>query len=238
MGGSRIEEFRDQVVNSSMKTDRDLADYMKYLDIPEEQMKDWRSSIMVVGGGDSPLASQLKERGLQVPCVNIDPCFPQHNPLNETQKHPWNFLDSKVTGLLKQQKFDEAWALFSLPMYALSPNDITQFYRQALTGLNTNGILRVFPYNDFSRSSNFVDGVKYLHGKQMKQTAEQIVKAMKTRPDLFDVVLYEKRVKTMFSREGFPTAGVKIRVRARPAQIDQFFRELPPMPQPEPAAQK
>lgn len=223
-GKHHIEDYGDRVVKET-RTDRPLDDYVKYLDMYNDDVKDWQSQILVVGGGDSPLASQLTERGITVPIINIDPSFPDRKPLNESKKYPWNFLDSKTTALLRQQKFDEAWALYSLPMYALSANDITQFYHQALTGLKPNGILRVFPYNHFSRP-DFDDGATILSRRNIHDKAEQIVEVMKTRPDLFDVSVYSKKVKNFFHRSGFPVSGVKIRVLTQPEQIDSFFKHL------------
>lgn len=223
-GKHRIEDYRDRVVQET-RTDRPLDDYVKYLDMYNDDVRDWQSQILVIGGGSSPIASQLSEKGITVPITNIDPSFPDRNPLSESIKYPWNFLDSKTTALLRRQKFDEAWALYSLPMYAQSANDVTQFYHQALTGLKTNGILRVFPYNHFSRP-NFDNAATILSERNIQQKAEQIVEMMKTRPDLFDVTVYSKKVKNFFHRSGFPVSGVKIRVLAPPEQIDNFFHHL------------
>lgn len=224
MTGNRIiEDYGDQMIEKT-RTARPLDDYITYLDIQNEETS-WHSQILVIGGGNSPISSQLKEQGCSIPIVNIDPIFKEEKSANEDKKYPWNFFDPKTKDLLQNEKFDEAWALYSLPMYALSAREVVDFYHYSFTGLRSRGILRVFPCHDGSYH-DFGDAANLLGSEDRMRAAKQIIGLMQERPDLFEVVMYTKRVKSFFSRSGFLIEGTKIQLLGAPQDVDDFFNSL------------
>ncbi|MDR1027477.1 MAG: hypothetical protein LBL46_03620 [Rickettsiales bacterium] len=98
-------------------------------------------SIKLIGGGASPVLTQLEENGIfPTAVVNIDPFAPpQDNPRQTLIRE--NFFD--YDGWKDQD--DEVWALYSLPHYSYTEIQVKKFYAKAILGLAPGGHLRVYP---------------------------------------------------------------------------------------------
>jgi hypothetical protein len=110
--------------------------------------------ILLVGGGHSPILDELHHLHIRPKSVvNVDPyADPTKNPKQKLINQ--DFLKWK----LKPNKWDEIWALYSLPAYSKDYKQIRDFYIRGLYVLAPNGNFRVFPI-DHSFLSLLPNGV-------------------------------------------------------------------------------
>lgn len=207
---------------SEKATKRPLVDYMQRLGISDHDLKRLsRGKILLVGGGNSPVRSGLESKRCYARVVNIDPLFPKLRPANEHVKLGLNFFHPQVGTFLRQEKFNEIWALHSLPTYANSPEEIIQFYQQTLSALKKGGTLRVYPYDVFGDT---FDHSMSLSRKAVKEASLRMLEALEQRPDLFKLERFTINQKLFFKRK-HQVAGLKIQIQASPEQVEQFFSE-------------
>jgi hypothetical protein len=98
-------------------------------------------NILLVGGGMSPILTQLEENGIKPESVvNVDfSALRQDNPGQKLVRE--DFLKHEIG----PDAYDEIWALYSLPHYTHSEIEVKKFYAKAILGLAPGGHLRVYP---------------------------------------------------------------------------------------------
>ncbi|MDR1206914.1 MAG: hypothetical protein LBK26_00665 [Rickettsiales bacterium] len=127
--------------------DRTLEEYQCYLMMTDTQIAELSGKkILNIGGGRAPLAKGLNERNITgfsitnvEPYIGLDRHYNNQNILIES-----DFLETNFNN-----QFNHVWALYSLPYYAETPEQVIQTYRKAITALAPGGILRLYPAFDF-----------------------------------------------------------------------------------------
>ena len=128
---------------------RDIDDYVASLRIPKKRrafLDNSAKEILLIGGGYGEVQKHIKAK-----ITNVDISRPladmSHNCARYVQG---DFLEQKF-----KDQFEEAWALFSLPLYLCYEDGVAQlrkttaFYAKALRALKPGGVLRVSPvFND------------------------------------------------------------------------------------------
>lgn len=219
----RIEDFA-QGMKTAKQTDRDLKDYQQRLAISEEELQNLDGKrLCLVGGGNSPLKTGFAQAKVDCHVINIDPIFTEFTPGNEDRKVSYNFFDKAVGALFRKEKFDEIWALNSLPQYAMSPQETLQFYTRALSGLSPQGRLRAAPYAGFSDS---LGSAMSLSRPIVRQVSEEVVDELAKNPELFNVQRFTVINKGFWGRR--PMEGVSIQVVGKPRMVEKFLRRTLP----------
>jgi hypothetical protein len=137
---------------NKVKNDRCLQEYVNNLfNVPRECVdRDFDKlplndkNILLIGGGVSPVLRELEQKGMHPKSVtNIDPyCAESPDP---RQNH---IKEDFMTHDIGRDKYDEIWALYSLPYYVDNVNQVEPFYAKSLLALTPNGKLRVYPTNE------------------------------------------------------------------------------------------
>jgi hypothetical protein len=124
----------------SVRNDRSLVAYKSTFGLRRLDALNGKS-ILLVGGGISPVLSQLNENNVYPRRVwNIDPyAYESKNTRQRLLKRDYLTYD------IKGNLWDEIWALYSLPCYCKTYDQITQFYKKSLLALAPKGNLRAFP---------------------------------------------------------------------------------------------
>lgn len=211
-------------------TDRQLPLYLERLNISEAELRNLQGKqICLAGGGYSPIKQGLREKGIQAKVVNIDPICVEASSLNEDVKIPKNFFSQSVKRYLHHHRFNEIWALNSLPQYAMSPEEVITFYTRSLRALKPDGVLRAGPVSMFADA--FTPAMA-LSRPMISETSEQVLDEISKRPDLFELkrsdvphyILFDKkRIQT----GAMPTASIRIVGKEEP--IRQFLQDLKPL---------
>jgi hypothetical protein len=125
---------------TSIPHKRNLKEYKEYLFINEEFNPNGKR-ILLIGGGSSPILTDLLELGFWPKSVtNVDPyASPQNDSRQELQSE--DFLKYKIP----YDFYDEIWALFSLPFWLDDIKQTDWFLANALLGLAPNGNFRIYP---------------------------------------------------------------------------------------------
>jgi hypothetical protein len=219
-----IDEFSTEMQQTKV-TGRNLESYQQLLNISPESLKALKNnSLCLIGGGHSPIKQDLNQQKLSCHVVNIDPICTQPNQNNADKKLPLNFCDPDIPHLAKPHAYQEAWALHSLPRYAMNPTETLQFYQNAIRLLKQNGVLRILPTTQFSTGFN---ASMRLSRPMVNQTSAGILEKIKQHPELFEMTEHEAEHRAFF-RKKFKLPGVSIRLVGSPKKADAFLRdELP-----------
>lgn len=219
----RIEDFSEGML-AAKATTRDLQDYKMRLNLSDNDLQALNhKKLCLAGGGYSPIKRGLQALGIACHITNIDPICTTANPENEDRKVPNNFFGATVGHLLQREKFDEIWALNSLPQYALSPQETLQVYTRALSGLVRQGTLRVAPYRGFADT---LGPAMTLSRPIVNQVSQEVLEALAEHPKLFNVQHFTISHKGFWGRR--PMDGVSIQVVGKPRAVEKFLqRELP-----------
>lgn len=208
-------------------TARQLPLYLERLDISEADLRNLQGKqICLAGGGYSPIKQGLREKGIHANVVNIDPICTEANLLNEDVKIPKNFFSQSVKRYFQNNRFNEIWALNSLPQYAMNPEEVINFYTRSLQALKPDGVLRAGPVSMFADA--FTPAMA-LARPIVSETSEQVLDEISKRPDLFeikrsDVPHYISFDKKRIQTGAMPTASIRIVGKAEP--IRQFLLDL------------
>jgi hypothetical protein len=97
--------------------------------------------ILLIGGGSSPILTDLLELGFYPKSVtNVDPyALPQNDSRQVLQKE--DFIKYEIS----YDSYDEIWALYSLPFWIDDIKQTNTFLANALLGLAPNGNFRIHP---------------------------------------------------------------------------------------------
>jgi hypothetical protein len=119
---------------------RHLEEYKSYL-FRGEEFNPNNKRILLIGGGSSPILTDLLELGFWPKSVtNVDPyALPQNDSRQMLRKE--NFLKHKIS----YDSYDEIWALFSLPFWLDNVKQTDILLAKSLLGLAPNGNLRIYP---------------------------------------------------------------------------------------------
>ncbi len=162
--------------------------YIKELGIPPDRLSEVNSQsggVLVIGGGDSHLASRIKALGFtQLHVTNIDPTS-THN-IDQAQVL---VAEPFETALVEEGRYDEVWALYSLPIYSFTPNDVVVFYKKALRALAENGVFRVFPTSGIPY---YINRSTQLSRRKIMEVSDWYLLYLQKRPKLFGVNQYER----------------------------------------------
>lgn len=122
---------------------RQLPEYMQYL--APKGVSIWRNSdkkILLIGGGQSKVRQWFRKIGMNCEITNVD-FYTDYKPAVSHVHIKEDFFDWNIP----VDFYDQAWALWSLPSYALSKTEIMSFFIKGVLGLAPKGVLRVFPIN-------------------------------------------------------------------------------------------
>jgi hypothetical protein len=125
---------------TSIPHKRQFWEYKDYL-FRNEEFNPNGKRILLIGGGNSPILTNLLELGFWPKSVtNVDPyALPQNDSRQMLQ---WeNFLNYKIS----YDSYAEIWALFSLPFWLDDIKQTDTLLSKALLGLAPNGNLRIYP---------------------------------------------------------------------------------------------
>ena len=167
------------------KMTRQFNEYPKLLHITGEDLQSLQNGqLLVIGGGFSPIKKGLKDQQINCQVTNIDPLVDQTNPDNADRLVMADFL--KWT---PEKKYQEIWALQSLPTYAFYPQQVREFYSKALGALKTGGVLRIAPTEGFANA--FTPAMR-LTRKAVSEASKNYIQALRAKPDLFEVETFEQ----------------------------------------------
>jgi hypothetical protein len=120
--------------------ERTLKEYIAYL-FYDEEFNPNNKRILLVGGGNSPIFTDLFELGYWPRSVtNVDPYALPQNDFSQVL-HKEDFLKYRIPN----DFFDEIWALYSLPFWLDDIKQTDLFLANALLGLAPNGNFRIYP---------------------------------------------------------------------------------------------
>lgn len=153
---------------------RQLPEYMQYL--APKGKKIWRkkdNKILLIGGGQSNIRQWFKKIGVKIEISNVD-FYTNYKSTVSHLHYKEDFYDWHI----EPNHYDQEWALWSLPSYALSRKELEIFYIKSAIGLSAGGVLRVFPINrspglggqasdDYSKDQRKADTIELL--KQFKE---------------------------------------------------------------------
>ena len=119
--------------------DRPLSSYMAALGVSKEDLRSLNGKeLLLVGGGCSPIQKTFDRLRINCHVTNVD-LYAKNPDMRATNiKQDFVFTDF-------ENKFDEIWALWSLPVYSLDPWHAGVFSARAAIGLKPGGVLRVSP---------------------------------------------------------------------------------------------
>jgi hypothetical protein len=119
---------------------RHFWEYKDYL-FRNEEFNPNGKRILLIGGGSSPILTDLLELGSCPKSVtNVDPyALPQNDSRQVLQKE--DFIKFKIS----YDSYDEIWALYSLPFWIDDIKQTYTFLANALLGLAPNGNFRIHP---------------------------------------------------------------------------------------------
>lgn len=177
---STIVDF-DKHMKTTKCTDRSLPDYMALLGItPSHLMNLEERSLLLIGGGRSSIKTELADERIRCDVTNIDALDYGPNEASADTVITADFFAHDFQG----SKFNEIWANHSLPMYAMHPRQVAQFYERAIGLLHQGGTLRVSPaqgsYDAFTLSMMF-------SRKPVNEACLDVLDFMDNAPDLLEV---------------------------------------------------
>jgi hypothetical protein len=149
---------------TSIPHERHFEEYKDYL-FGNEEFNLNGKRILLIGGGSSPILTDLLELGFCPKSVtNVDPyALPQNDSRQVLQRE--DFLKHKI----QYDSYDEIWALFSLPFWLDDIKQTNTFLVNALLGLAPNGNFRIYPIPLENQGDDCL--------KIMKKLAENFTKA-------------------------------------------------------------
>jgi hypothetical protein len=125
---------------TSVPHKRQFGEYKDYL-FRNEEFDPNGKRILLIGGGNSPILTNLLELGFWPKSVtNVDPFALPQNDSRQLLKRE-NFLTYNIS----YDSYDEIWALFSLPFWLDDVRQTDTLLSKALLGLAPNGNLRIYP---------------------------------------------------------------------------------------------
>jgi len=133
--------FQDNVTNK-----RSLVDYLFHLQIKSNDVAEFADSmqgkdICLVGGGESQLLRDMHANGIRPNSLtNIDPYAREVD--DGTIHVKQDYLDTK-----DKDKYDKILAVFSLPGYCQTVEQLKTFYKTSILALKPGGSLHVAPIN-------------------------------------------------------------------------------------------
>lgn len=169
---------------------------MEYI---RQRLKD--KKILLIGGNNSCNDLLNLPLGIQK-VVNIDP-FTASESMKKNQQgiyesFPLAAEDPQLREKLNNEKFEEIWANFSVPMYSRSPEAIKDSFENMVSLLSVGGTIRIYPVSvgeDYSlpESKRHVSDSMY---DALIVTIEELIK----RPDLnvFYVPLHQYSAGALF----------------------------------------
>jgi hypothetical protein len=175
-------EKPDRDVKLEMVTGRPLAAHESILQLSEADLQslDGKSLLLIGGGPTTPVSEELRARGIQSRITNIDPAA-------EDQADATSIRGSFTSSEISSSGNREAWAVHSLPTYAL-PEEVPVFYRKALASLEKGGVLRVCPITNFREGLTPLLAITRPFACNLSLA---FLERLKARQDLFDVSMYE-----------------------------------------------
>lgn len=120
---------------------RELEEYQQKLNISSNDFLSLNTptkKLLLVGGGLSPIQPDFSKTSFDITNIDFAPSKTQTKHLHQITG---NFLETS----LQSNYFDEAWALYSLPLYAQNRSSIYLFIAKSLLALVQGGKLRIFP---------------------------------------------------------------------------------------------
>lgn len=147
---------------NGMMFQRQLPEYIQYLVKNGESIfRTQDKKLLLIGGACSEIRRWLDEVKIPVEITNID-FYCEKNSSVSHQHIKADFYDWSI----RTNYYDQEWALWSLPAYTFSQEEVEMFFIKAVMGLSPGGILRVFPLNrgpgDMGNSS-----VKYTNEERL-----------------------------------------------------------------------
>lgn len=202
-------------MRAEKKTARSLDEYKKLLQISDEELNALQGKeLLLVGGGLSPIKSELKKEGIECVITNIDPIAESDEQIADNIIKG-DFFDTT----LGESKYHEIFALHSLPTYAFTPEQAKDFYRRSILSLEQNGVLRVMPIDKFSDS--FTPAMR-LSRKPVNNASVEFVERFKKRQDLFLVTEFVIEYKGALGKKT-KMPGAKIEVIGSKDKIKDFL---------------
>jgi len=192
------------------KHQRELKDYQNLLGISQTEISALSGKkLLMIGGGHSPIKRELEKMGVDCNITNIDPIAKEDGEVCDVLIGD-DFFDVD-TG---EDKYDEVWALFSLPTYAFTEDQVRDFYVRALSWLKQGGILRAGPITDFKDA--FTVSMR-LNRRPLSASSEKCLEEL-MQSDLFDVEMSK-----MDQKRSKHSDCAKIKVVGDPKLVKEFF---------------
>lgn len=146
----------------AMLTPRDIFEYIKVFDIKDEDLNDPNATILDLGAGlRQELARQAKELNLQSKIVSLDPklglslekdlallAYSQDRKEREDARKnlpPMPIAAISTALPFKEHSFDKIYALYSVPYYLESPQEIKVTLEEMIRTTKDGGTIKAFP---------------------------------------------------------------------------------------------
>jgi len=204
-----------EAMKKEKATARPLKEYQRLLKISDEELKVLSDQeLLLIGGGFSPIKAELTQAGIGCKITNIDPIVEPDPRIAD------EFIKRDFFGVvLEENKYTTEIALHSLPTYAFSPQQVTEFYSRSILSLKQGGLLHVMPVNGFA---DYFTPAMRLSRKPVNDASVKFVQRLKQRPDLFAVTEFTVEAKDYFGRKT-QRPGVKIGLVGDRDQVREFL---------------
>jgi len=165
MNSEQKQPVEKQNFRDASLTDRGIDDYIKDLDISEEELKDPNMRILDLGSGiQQELSRQSKERGYESKIVSVDPKLSlslekdlsklefSGDRLKRIQARK-NLPDDTLAAVaqdlpFKDNSFDRVFAMWSVPGYIQDPQEIRVVLKEMIRVVKDGGIVKAYPLLD------------------------------------------------------------------------------------------
>lgn len=162
-------------------TDRGIFEYMRELDVSEEELNDPETLILDLGAGEQQnLAKEVHQFSLRSKVLSIDPRLglSQEKDLSlptmskerrlEGRKNPepLTIAASSDALPLKNESVKHVYALYSVPYYLENPEQILKTLMEAIRVTKPGGSIKIFPIiesqlTDVTNALSSINGIRY-----------------------------------------------------------------------------
>ena len=104
-------------------------------------------TILNLGGGNAKLANELRKHGARAHISNVEP-YPSDRALADPESDPIILENPAESGFFEKSGItphgiDEIWAVFSVPAYLGTPDEVTTLFDKVKTAHRPGGIARI-----------------------------------------------------------------------------------------------
>lgn len=218
---------------NAQKKDRDPKLYASLLHIDTASLQK-EEKVLLIGGGCSSIQQEFSNQLV----TNYDRFHLNGQIVTDVEAalHPVSLTDSNsaianyhIRGdfcgeLAPFSEQDQAWCLFSLPMYASSIESTQLFFKNAIQSVKEGGVIRIFPFAERKPLTTSFNKINQLIYKELEKFDQKVLEKMQENSDAFDITTYQEKFehKLAFSSKlGKSTgSGVIITIKSKEQALE------------------